>query len=452
MRGTVAVLVAASFALTLLAGIAPAGAQATQGTGCPVASQCPRISTPTSLYFHIFDVFNNFPINTQQPNTTFFKVGGTNFPSAVAPEAGANYDFNTIYGYSTAGPVEYEFIENGQPRYHPERGLAADVMIDGAAQTPCGDTTAPICVHVYVRILDFLGSSAAPNFMPAYTFRVELKEKNVLDPTALDAGALVANGELTYHLATEDFAPLAGQAGPDGHVIKTPDENGVIEYAVPLTLAKDTITKGEGYHVRIDWFQNPSDDGANDDRAAEGYMRLVMEEGYYPRMELNILNPVFIDFIHPQVAAGILLIHTAENSPWGTYDVNVKDIKVEIFDSKDQPVQANLQRVVSQNAHVHDRHHLPAEVTYLWRYRDEGVAEGEYRIRVEVANMAATAKASGEGKFILTGEEAYGVDEEGNIVTPAPNVDEETESSPGVGIGVLLALVAVALVVRRRKA
>ncbi|MFO1532449.1 MAG: hypothetical protein ABR562_01930, partial [Thermoplasmatota archaeon] len=103
----------------------------------------PTKATPTSLYFHIFDIFNNFAINTQVQHPGFFKVGGTNFPTAVTAQT--NYDFNTIYGYSTSGPVEYGFIENGQPRFHPERGIASDVTIDGGAQVPCGTAMAAAC-------------------------------------------------------------------------------------------------------------------------------------------------------------------------------------------------------------------------------------------------------------------------------------------------------------------
>src|SRR5687767_9983654 len=91
--------------------------------------------TPTTLYFHIFDTLNAFPINTQPMDADFFRVGGTSFPTAsnaVVSQQAGDFDFNTIRGFSTSGPVEYDFIENGLPRYHPERGIAADVRIDPA--------------------------------------------------------------------------------------------------------------------------------------------------------------------------------------------------------------------------------------------------------------------------------------------------------------------------------
>ena len=117
----------------------------------------PTKPTPTTLYFHIFDTFNAFPINTQAPQPTGnFKVGGTNFPSVVIPEtagtpAATNYDFNTIYGFATSGPVEYNFIENGQPRFHPERGIAHDVNIDPG--------TVPYA-YFYVNVRDVTGKNS----------------------------------------------------------------------------------------------------------------------------------------------------------------------------------------------------------------------------------------------------------------------------------------------------
>src|SRR4051812_34356005 len=98
----------------------------------PVGAQVanPTQSTPTTLYFHIFDTYNPFPVNTQPMDVAFFDVSGSNFPTV----ASQGYDFNTIRGFSTSGPVEYGFLENGRPRYHPERGIAADVKIDPDVQ------------------------------------------------------------------------------------------------------------------------------------------------------------------------------------------------------------------------------------------------------------------------------------------------------------------------------
>ena len=446
MRGKHAAALTAVAAMLLFV-VPTAQAQA----NCEHPLACPNVSTPTSLYFHIFDIFNNFPINTQVPHPGFFQVGGTNFPSLVEPNTGQNYDFNTMYGYSTSGPVEYNFIENGQPRFHPERGIANDIRIDDQAATPCGDVVVPACVHIYVSLRDATGGTST-NFMPKYTFKVEMRELNVLgDTAALDAAPMIMHGELAYHLASKDFASLNDTVPPGDTVhIRTPNADGVIEYAIPMTIEGTKITKSDGYHMHIHWFQDPSPDASHQDQAAEGYMRLVMDEKYHPRLDLSIKNPVYIDFIHPEVAAGILLIHSAENSPWGTYDIDVQNITVDVKDADGNHVDAGLQQVTSQNSHVHNLHNKSAEVTYLWRFRDENAKDGTYTITLKVQNVAHTATATDTAQFVLEGKKAYGIAQNGETVTPAPDPAGEGKSSPGAGLLVLGTAFGLALAMRRR--
>jgi len=459
MRGktTVALLAVAALCVTM----AP-NAQA--AATCPQPSMCPRVSTPTTLYFHIFDVFNNFPINTQMPQSGFFKVGGTNFPSAQEPTSGTNYNFNTLYGYSTSGPVEYNFIENGQPRFHPERGIAADVDLDA---------NAPATVYLYVDVRDFLGTHTTPDMIPGVTFNFEMRQGNQLgvDAAALDSGNLIMAGSKVVTLASKDFSALNNTSNPaDNSVILTPDANGVIEIKIPMpSIATARITKADGYHVKIWWYQSAGGQGSQY-QASEGFMRLVQNGQYHPRMELSIMDPVYIDFIHPEVAAGILLIHTAENSPWGTYDADVANMTVgiadsngplhvtvldpggnTIYDDKGSGPAATLQIVISQNSHVHNLHDKSAEVTYLWRFRDQDAHDGTYTITVNVQNDAHTAKATGTAQFVLEGKKAYGLSDAGQVVT-ASSTSASGKSSPGAGLAVLLAVVGAALVLRRRAA
>ena len=158
--------------------------------------QNPNESTPTNLYFHIFDTFNKFVVNTQPMDSTEFRVGGANFPTLVDTPIntlyGAQFDFNTVYGYSTAGPVEYGFTENGKPRMHPERGIAADVIID---------TSVDPVVYIYGTLRDVTGNQNLANAMVDYTVRVQMREGD--DPgrdADYDSGALIMGGEATFHV------------------------------------------------------------------------------------------------------------------------------------------------------------------------------------------------------------------------------------------------------------
>ena len=421
----------------------------------PVQAQLqnPEESTPTTLYFHIFDTFNAFPINTQPMDVSFFEVGGTNFPTAsntIVSDQVGDYDFNTIRGFSTSGPVEYDFIENGHPRFHPERGIAADVKVDPSVQ--------PV-VYLYMDVRDLFSTDAGdpavglPQALPSFTFRFTMRTGNEIGPdTDLDAGQLLMSGQTTAHVvdthAVGANGPFAGQVAPDGTPIFVPDDSGVVEFAIPLAVAGSVIPKADSFNVRIDWYQNPSGQPDQDDQVAEGWMRLVSDAQHQPRLEMAILNPVYIEYIHPEVAAGILLIHSCVNSPWGTYDVDVANITVAV---EGPSAPATLQQVISQNSHVHGLHDKCAEVTYLWRFREEGAKNGEYDIRLDVPNVGGASVASGQAGFTVEGKKAYGIDEGGEVVEPAAS-DEGKESPLPVGPAIALLVVALAALVRRRSA
>ncbi|HUR25850.1 MAG TPA: hypothetical protein VM327_07555 [Candidatus Thermoplasmatota archaeon] len=402
----------------------------------------PDTPTPTTLYFHIFDTYNPFPVNTQAMDVGFFAVSGTNFPTI----ASQGYDFNTIRGFSTSGPVEYGFLENGRPRYHPERGIAADVRIDPAVQ--------PVA-YLYLDVRDVFGSDAEglglPQVLPSFTVRVTMRTGNEIGPDAdLDAGTLVMGGQRTAHVTDGHLAPtngaVGGQTAPDGNPILVPDEAGVIEFAVPLDISQPLIPKSDSFNLRIDWYQNPTGDPSQDDQYAEGWMRLVLDEAHLPRLEMSILNPVYIDFIHPQVAAGTLLVHAGVNSPWGTYDVDVANLSLAI-QGPAEPQDLGL--VVSQNAHVHGLHDKAAEVTWLWRFRDEDAPSGDYTILLKVPNMAGSSTAEGQAGFTIEGKKAYGLDETGEVIEPVQDSGGKSSPAPGLLMPLVVAGLAAALRSRR---
>lgn len=437
----------------------------------------PNESTPTTLYFHIFDTFNRFVINTQPLDVEFFEVGGTNNPTWN--ELG--WDQNTIYGYSTAGPVEYEFIENGRPRMHPERGIASDVLIDEE-----GGATA----FLYLDVRDVVGLDALPNALPELTFEVTVQEGD--DPgrdADYDVGTNIMHGKTTVNVADATVTPtdlpngaatylicLAVScypkpedpipAGPSvsegnqaieasGSGYLTPDESGIVEIPVQLDILRDRIPRSEAYNVRIDWYQGEEHFG--EDGFSTGYFRLAADQDHIPRLEFNIFNPIYVEFLHPQVAAGSLLIHAGVNSPWGTYDIDTDSIELTVDGPSDPET---LKEVVSTNQHVHGLHDEAAQITYLWKFREEQAAEGEYTISIAVQNngfidadgnvvpeskRTATATAS----FVIEGQEAIGFDESGNVVEPT--LDGEEVDTPAAGPLAALAMLGVALVLARRR-
>jgi hypothetical protein len=469
----------------------------------------PDESTPTTLYFHIFDTINRFVINTEPMDAEFFEVGGANF--ATTPGTGIEgsgvigwnledgYDLNTVYGYSTAGPVEYEFIENGKPRFHPERGIAQEVIIDPSVQP---------MVYLYLDVRDAVGGSAQ-SALPDFNVRVTLQEGD--DPgldAKLDDGRDIMSGRMTVQAIDTDLQPgakflcdatccepgkediytdcqalylafggfrdseptkvdvpvdqaLEGQSvGAQQFVI--PDDNGIVQVIVPLTMHQDTIPKKEAYNVRLDWFTSDPADGAviPDDQLSTGWLRLASDPEHLTRMEFNVMNPIYFSFIHPQVAGGSLLIHAGGNSPWGTYDVNLEEVEIEVIHESGTKVPDNqLKKLLNSNEHVHGLHDEDAQMTFLWDFRDNEAEVGEYTIKMKITNdavddngdYAASATAQGEAKFIISETEAIGLDTSGKIVEATSTLDSGEVESPGVGAFGAMALLGAALIIARRR-
>ncbi|MGB1697195.1 MAG: hypothetical protein ACPHK8_02215 [Thermoplasmatota archaeon] len=431
----------------------------------------PTQGIDTSLYFHIFDPFAKFVINTQPFNASFFDVGGVVFGANPYLE----WDYNTIYGYSTAGPVEYEFNEKGKPRFHPERGIAADVVIDENKQPE---------VVLYVNPRGVEGGYETPPAHIPTTFRAQVRTGD--DPGSnFNDGTLIMDGTYTAYLMGTRQCPAhainvataglvyftscftghvdpvyghyLGQSGPgigneslptehpvDGTDIRWTNEDQVIEIRIPLNIASNRIPKEDAYNIRIDWYEEVGPFGPDEFQSSS--IHLVSSQEYLPRMELSVFDPVYVEFLHPQVAGGTLLVHAGVNSPWGTYDLDVKNIKMTI----DGPtIPGEIEKVEATNAHVHGLHDEAAQITYLWKFRDENAANGEYTITLEVPNLQGTAKVVTEAKFTIDGKKLYTVDEQGK--EEVQEIKDPVKESPGVSILALMAALGAALVTLRRR-
>lgn len=411
-------------------------------SGATAQLQNPNEPTETTLYFHVFDLFNNFVINTQPMNVEFFVVGGTNFPSIPpTPEIAENgWDFNTIYGISTAGPVEYDVNEDGRPRFHPERGIAADVELT-EGYTPV--------TKMYFKVPDVTGETIAPGPLPYFTVEVTMRTGDEPGSDAkLDEGEIIMQGRQTYHIisgnAAKDFTDPAAEALPLDYPVLISDEDSVVEVEIPMTVIGDKIPKEDAFNIRVDWYQF-ADSAApvQDDQVSQGNIKIHADQERSPRMSISVDNPVNFEFIHPQVAGGVLLIHSGANSPWGTYDLDVKNVTVDITGPSEPK---SLRKVIAQNAVVHGLHDQAAEITYLWEFRDEKAANGDYSIDMTISNYFGTATASGKAGFTIEGTKAYGISDEGEVVAGA---EVEEQESPVPLFLAAVALVGVALLRRK---
>ena len=54
-------------------------------------------------------------------------------------------------------------------------------------------------------------------------------------------------------------------------------------------------------------------------------VKVHTDPDHRPRMELSIMDPIRLEYLHPQFVGDDLVIHTSMNSAWGNYDVNEQD-------------------------------------------------------------------------------------------------------------------------------
>src|SRR5688572_26845420 len=283
----------------------------------------PVQSTPTTLYFHMFDAQNDFPVNTQEPDPKWDRdchVGiATNSlcfdelselpPPASQPSA--DKEWHTLYGYSSPSYVEYDYLENGKPRVHPERGLSFDVQLDQG--------TEPV-LHWYLATQVGAPDSDlpadpdnAPIALPNVVVRAIMRESDKIsvDEEAYREGEVILQGQ-------SEPALLAGPAsqGPVNWTT-TPDGRNVYEIRVPLRIESPEIPRATGYNLQVETFIANEYCDSEGDYAMPSLVDVHTSEGHRPRLELAIMNPVRIEHLHPQVVGDELVIHSALNSPWG---------------------------------------------------------------------------------------------------------------------------------------
>lgn len=446
----------------------------------PAAAQAginnPEQSTSTTLYMHL-NGFQDFPINTQVPSDSYAASEGIGLQmhsTSCLPYGGAgslaSKSWHTFYGFASPGYVEYDFEENGKPRFHPERGISFDAIID---------TNAPFTLYWFLETQTGApGGSPDPNSVPVVLPNVVVRATmRTGDPTSVDdigynAGEVIAQGQ------TEP-STLATQ-GTQGPAVYHQASNGrhVYEFAVPMTIQQPTVPRATGYNLRIDVFMdNPFCTDPDDGYLMPNSVRVHTSPDYRPRMELAVMNPIRIEYLVPQFVGDDLVVHTAANSPWGNYDVDETPGGIEIAIEGPSEATSLAQVAFTQRHHEHNFHQEAVDVSYVWPYKQDGARNGLYTVSWSVWNDHRTAQATGTAQFEIgthttigcgradrdsifntdcyadppaVGVESSKVNTSGGIEMVSSGV-EKSKESPGAGPLGALAVVGAALVVLRRR-
>jgi hypothetical protein len=467
-------LLVATTALLLLTAL-PAQAQ-------DVGIKNPTDSTKTTLYFHVINV-QDMPINTQIPNDEFTATGEWGPASMTlkclhpitgeATQGSTSQIFHTSRGYSSPSYVEYDFVAaDGTPRTHPERGISYDAQLDKAA---------PFQIKWYV--VSYNGGEqqdVIPTPVAGVVAKATIRAGDAIsvDDKSYDQGPVLAEGQTEPAILLPGTAPAPGPVGMDGQPhqqVKWMGTNAagahIYEFTIDMEALADVIQRSTGFNLRIDMYLDNEAACANQGDVDGEYIMTssiipYTDKDNRPRMELSVLNPIRLEYLHPQFVGDDLVVHTSMNSVWGNYDVDEKSEPSSggISVSIEGPSAATSldKAALVQRTHEHYHHQEAVDVTYVWPYKTDKASNGLYTVLVAFENDQHTARATGTAQFEIGKGTVIGC---GGVQEASQKLNDDcaqsiqtagqdkAEESPGMPlVGALAALGAVAVLLRRRQA
>lgn len=374
------------------------------------------------LYAHVYDLLQPVPLNTQ-PMVDLDLARGFGSPSVtgVGPQTPTSLRF-----YSSPGLVEYNLTENGFPRYHPERGISFDVLLD---------TSKPIIGHFFLGVkatdVPQAGQTGGPEagLAPALTVRMTMRVGDNIGGD-LDAGEIIAQGQTTLP--------------PEAWAVNGEPAEFVVDMGAPRVAR---LPGDEAFNVKVEWFNAESPDGAV--RATQRDWVVHTGVRYPNRVDVTVLNPLALYALRPTpLGDDRMSIHAVLNSPFGNYDVDVANLTMRV-DGPSTPRGIGAPHVV-QRSFEHNHHYEPVEFTWVWNYRAEGAAAGEYTVTLSAQNLQQTATVTKIATFVVPARgRAVGYDDAGALV--APEGVEPAKDTPGAPLALLVGALAMGALLRRRR-
>jgi hypothetical protein len=264
--------------------------------------------------------------------------------------------------------------------------------------------------------------------------------------------------------APQDMLSLDSSLGGHGEV-----------YEFPINLGKpqvDKIPKEADWIMRFRWWIRNGEDTL---LLGQRFNWNINSGEFYPnRFTLPVKNPFDVELVYPQFLHDKLLLHAMLNSPWGSYDVDSKSVKLDIVDDGNRPVQPEHMTRTADFSVAHGGHYKPVNITWVWDYKTDGLKPGLYKVSVTASNFQHSAYSTtgaafrinpdGTGTVVSVGRSGQQTSTEaqlralegqqggGNLTidslpsAPAPAV----RGAPGFEAALALATLAVGAVALRR--
>ena len=384
------------------ASLAPAAAQ----TSMQNAEETTSLIT---FYGHVFrhTRAEPVPMNTQYPwGESDYSLGSYDW--CGGPAIPCDEDPNPeLWMYSTPGFVQVkEYTDFSYDKLHNERGLTKDTRID---------TTKDIVATLYMSA-DLHGwpsnscdpglprdvPSPAPcwNWDPGMLPNWQVEATVFTGVLGEHGGAATEAPDIESAFAEGKLVPLATGLSDVQNVqsLELAGQSTVWRFDVNLGKAeRSLIPKEESYVVRYRWW-SVMPDGSHG--IPPPLIWNINGGEFYPASVTMPVRGAFnVEMVIPQFVYDKLVVLGIMNTPWGSYDVDQDSIKLDVRDASGQSVPVTHLARLADFSVAHDGHYKPVNITYVWDYKADALAPGDYTVTVSGKNFQHSATASCTGAF-----------------------------------------------------
>jgi hypothetical protein len=310
--------------------------------------------------------------------------------------------------YSTAGFVHADEDTWTYEDFHNERGQAKDILLDTTQ-----DVTATFYMsadwHPWNCALEgslLIGGVPSPypcwNWDPGYFPQWQVEATLLLANMGEYQGQASDPPPVHEKVLSGDVVQVAKGLSPPQDMLSLDSTlNGkgeVYEFAINLGKPQvDRIPKEMDWVLMFRWWMNQGSDKVI---LGQRFNWNINSGEFYPnRFQLPVKNPFDVELVFPQFLHDKLLIHAMLNSPWGSYDVDARTVRMTITADGNRPVEPQHVVRVADFSVAHGGHYKPVNVTWVWDHKADALAPGEYRVSVEAFNFQHSANSVTEARF-----------------------------------------------------
>lgn len=330
--------------------------------------------------------------------------------SLVATDCEANPQ-NKLVLFSTAGPVQIHHASDfTYEALHNERGHAKDVHLD-VTQEVTATFYAAADYHSY-PLLCPNGAGLPPDvpcpnpqwgwdpgIIPGFVVEATLYQatlgeygQGASEPPPVAES--IATAQVVARGATE---PTTLQTG-------LPGSPNVMEFTVDLGRPQvPVLPKENDFFLVFSWYELVAGQ-----KVGVQYMKPWAGELFPVRFTLPVRNPFDVELVIPQILHDKLVVHGVLSTPWGSYDIDLGSVGLELRDSAGRSVELGSVQRYGDYRVAHGAHFTPVNVTWVWDHRADGAGPGAYTATVRGCNFQHSACSETTGGFVLEADGTAG--------------------------------------------